>query len=262
MSKSRVAPLRLPGDFRGVVSALLRTPAPEGRPTGAAEAEAGASEKAGREETLDSYRRLPDEIDSADNPACSLLRRGYGPVFGPASDSSKPIAGLTQESNQDLDRDCDDLGWCCNGTTYSHVRPLTQRRRAGFGGADGRRKRTGVLGLQATAKSRATIHHVRCDGWEKYRRSRSPLLVSLLDGVVIEILTGPLAGRRTVTGGQPYAPPGFSTGEPSPGRYTIYGVPPGVHRLRASKTGFKTQETEVSFKSSTPQASFEMVPVS
>jgi hypothetical protein len=84
----------------------------------------------------------------------------------------------------------------------------------------------------------------------------------LLDGVVIEILTGPLAGRRTVTGRPQSAPPGFSTGEPSPGRYTLYGIPPGVHRLRALKTGFRTQETEVSFKSSTPQASFEMVPVS
>jgi len=85
----------------------------------------------------------------------------------------------------------------------------------------------------------------------------------LLDGAVIEILTGPLKGRRTVTGGPQYAPPGFGTGAPaSPGRYTIYGVPPGVHRLRVSKTGFKTQETEVSFESGTPQASFEMVPAS
>jgi hypothetical protein len=71
---------------------------------------------------------------------------------------------------------------------------------------------------------------------------------SAISGALVEILDGRAAGRTALSGAP--RPPGALAGRcsgsgSSSGRYCLYGVPPGRYRLRASASGFVSQETEV-----------------
>jgi len=84
---------------------------------------------------------------------------------------------------------------------------------------------------------------------------------SAIDGAVVEVVSGAIAGRRAVSGTLPDRLPGFSVGPaaPAPGSYRILGVPPGVFRLRVSKDGYVPQEREVTHTIfSSTAASFQL----
>lgn len=65
-----------------------------------------------------------------------------------------------------------------------------------------------------------------------------------LNGASVEILTGLVAGRRTISGTQPDFFPGATIFPPSAGHYAFFGVPSGTYRLRVSMPGFVTQEVD------------------
>lgn len=69
--------------------------------------------------------------------------------------------------------------------------------------------------------------------------SRTPL-----NGASVEILTGLVAGRQTISGSQPDFFPGATVPPAVPGHYAFFGVPSGTYRLRVSKPGFVTQEVD------------------
>jgi hypothetical protein len=68
---------------------------------------------------------------------------------------------------------------------------------------------------------------------------------SAIDGALLEVLSGAIAGRRAVSGTTPALLPGFFGGTAAPGSYRILGVPPGVFRIRVSKDGYVPQERDV-----------------
>lgn len=70
---------------------------------------------------------------------------------------------------------------------------------------------------------------------------------SAIDGALLAVVSGAIAGRRAVSGTLPAKLPGFSVGPatPAPGSYRILGVPPGVFRIRVSKDGYVPQERDV-----------------
>lgn len=65
-----------------------------------------------------------------------------------------------------------------------------------------------------------------------------------LNGALVEILTGLVAGKQTISGKQPDFVPGATIPLPIAGHYAFFGVPSGICRLRVSKPGFVTQEVD------------------
>ena len=68
-----------------------------------------------------------------------------------------------------------------------------------------------------------------------------------LNGATVQILTGLAAGKAAVSGIAPPFLPGFWQPSPNypPGSFDIFGVPQDVYRLRVFKTGYVTQERDV-----------------
>ncbi len=66
-----------------------------------------------------------------------------------------------------------------------------------------------------------------------------------INGALIEVLDGLVAGRSTTSGTVPPVLPGFVVWYGSPGGYAFFGVPSGVYTLRVSKPGYVTQERQV-----------------
>lgn len=70
-----------------------------------------------------------------------------------------------------------------------------------------------------------------------------------LNGATVQVLTGLVAGKTAVSGiPAPYLP-GFWTPNPSTfpaGSFTIFGVPQDNYRVRVFKTGYITQERDLS----------------
>lgn len=65
-------------------------------------------------------------------------------------------------------------------------------------------------------------------------------------GAVVEIVAGPLAGRTATTGAPTTPPPGFFPfGCTEAAQYCFQALPPGTYRLRASATGFLSEDREV-----------------
>lgn len=63
-----------------------------------------------------------------------------------------------------------------------------------------------------------------------------------LNGALVEVLDGLVAGRRTVSGAIPDFYPGATLPPAVAGHYAFFGIPSGTYRLRVSKAGFVTQE--------------------
>ena len=66
-----------------------------------------------------------------------------------------------------------------------------------------------------------------------------------LNGAVIEILDGVVAGRSAVSGVPPPLLPGYLGPFGSDGYYRLLGVPPGTYHLRMTRAGDASQEREV-----------------
>jgi hypothetical protein len=91
--------------------------------------------------------------------------------------------------------------------------------------------------------------------WEA---GRTPA-TSTINGAVVEVLTGQVAGRTAISGVPPPLPPGFVGPFGGPGYYRILGVPPGTYGLRVVAAGYLSQERIVTVPANaSPSANFEM----
>jgi hypothetical protein len=84
---------------------------------------------------------------------------------------------------------------------------------------------------------------------------------SYIDGAVIQILDGLVAGRMTMSGTPPPLPPGYYSAAAEQGRYRLLGIPAGTYRLRITKDGYVSQEREVTVNPpGGPAADFQLQP--
>ena len=80
-----------------------------------------------------------------------------------------------------------------------------------------------------------------------------------IDGAVVEVLNGHVAGRITVSGVPPPLPPGFFGPFGGPGYYRLLGIPPGAYTLRVEAAGYVPQERTVTVQAKgSPSADFQM----
>jgi hypothetical protein len=87
------------------------------------------------------------------------------------------------------------------------------------------------------------------------------LATSYIDGAVIQVLDGLIAGRMTVSGTAPPLPPGYYNAFAEKGRYRLLGVPAGMYRLRITKNGYVSQERVVTvIPPGGPLADFQLEP--
>jgi hypothetical protein len=69
-----------------------------------------------------------------------------------------------------------------------------------------------------------------------------------IDGAIVEVIEGLIAGRTATSGAPPAVVPGFpAPGPAAPGLFIINGMPPGTVRLRVKKDGFVPVERDVTF---------------
>ena len=82
-----------------------------------------------------------------------------------------------------------------------------------------------------------------------------------INGAVVQILDGLVAGRTAISGVPPALLPGYVGPFGGPGYYRLLGVPPGRYRLRITKDGYITQEQDVSVTGGSPVANVQLEPV-
>jgi len=68
---------------------------------------------------------------------------------------------------------------------------------------------------------------------------------SPIDGAVIQILDGLVAGRMATSSQPPPPLPGYSGGAGGRGFYRLLGVPPGTYHLQVTKSGYVSQQGSV-----------------
>jgi hypothetical protein len=83
---------------------------------------------------------------------------------------------------------------------------------------------------------------------------------SYIDGAVIQILDGLVAGRMATSGGPTPALPGYIVFDGT-GRYHLLGVPPGTYHLQATRSGYVSQQVTVTVTGQgSPEADFQLQP--
>jgi hypothetical protein len=81
---------------------------------------------------------------------------------------------------------------------------------------------------------------------------------SYLDGAIVEVTNGIIAGTSSTTGVPPPLLPGYLGPFGGKGYYRILGVPPGTYHLRVTKDGYLPQERDVTITSGGSGANFEL----
>jgi hypothetical protein len=85
---------------------------------------------------------------------------------------------------------------------------------------------------------------------------------SYIDGAVIQILNGLVAGRTATTGVPPPLPPGYLGPFGGKGYFRLLGVPPGTYRVRITKDGYASQERDVTVVGpGSPVVDFQLQPI-
>jgi len=84
---------------------------------------------------------------------------------------------------------------------------------------------------------------------------------SYIDGAVVEILDGLVAGRTATSGVPPPLLPGYLGPLGGKGYYRLLGIPPGTYRLHLTKDGYGSQERGVEVTGSgTRSVDFPLLP--
>jgi hypothetical protein len=89
------------------------------------------------------------------------------------------------------------------------------------------------------------------------------MATAAINGAVVEILDGLVAGRSSITGVPPPLLSGWSPAPNAPGFYRLMGLPAGTYRLRVTKDGYVSQEREVTITGSGggPSVNFQLQPL-
>jgi hypothetical protein len=84
---------------------------------------------------------------------------------------------------------------------------------------------------------------------------------SVIDGAVIQILNGLVAGRMVTSGVPPPLPPGYLGPFGGRGYYRLLGIPPDMYRVRITKDGYVSQERDVTVTGpGSPLVDFQLQP--
>ncbi len=89
------------------------------------------------------------------------------------------------------------------------------------------------------------------------------MATAAINGAVVEILDGLVAGRSSITGVPPPLLAGWSPAAIAPGFYRLMGLPAGTYRLRVRKDGYVSQERDVTITGSGggPLINFQLQPL-
>lgn len=92
-----------------------------------------------------------------------------------------------------------------------------------------------------------------------YQAGQTPA-TGAINGAVLELVDGAVAGRMATSGTMPPAMPGYAfIPKPTPGAYTFLGIPPGTFTLRVSKAGYVTQQVQATvFNDGGPVVDFQL----
>lgn len=84
---------------------------------------------------------------------------------------------------------------------------------------------------------------------------------SYINGAVIQILDGLVAGRIATSGVPPPLPPGYSGPFGGTGFYRLLGVPPGTYHVQVTMSGYASQESLVTVTGpGSPVVNFQLQP--
>ena len=153
-----------------------------------------------------------------------------------------------------------DAVWTADDSTVLRVAAPGQLEGAGVGDTVTRASWRGVSGQQTVSVFTVPQALPTTEIAGTVFESGKTATTGAIDGARVEFIGGLLAGKNATTGTPPTVVPGFNATTVGPGGFRILGVPPGGYRLRVSRTGYVTQERDVTVQAGGPAITFQLVP--